>query len=93
LFGTNRVVVVDETGRVYERLGVQVVMDLQDGGRTLKLFIKEDRGWNSPEKVKGRMQKALQEWMEARRAILLTQLLPNKTPGPSTEPSGTPPTT
>ena len=37
--GVTRVEVIDETGRVYVRYGVTVTSDLQDKGRTLKLFV------------------------------------------------------
>jgi hypothetical protein len=82
LFGTNRIVLVDETGRAYARLGVQVELDFQDGGRTLKVFVKEDTGWNSPEKVRARIQKALVEWIEKYRATRSTQSSPPKITGP-----------
>ena len=35
----NRVVVVDETGRVYDRTGVTLTFHEQDGGLTLKVFV------------------------------------------------------
>jgi len=34
-----RVVVVDETGRVYDRTGVGVEVHIQDDGLTLKVFV------------------------------------------------------
>lgn len=36
----NRVVLVDETGRVYDRTGVAVELSEQDDGLTLKVFVK-----------------------------------------------------
>ena len=36
-----RVEVIDETGRKFVKWNVNVVADLQDDGRTLKLFISE----------------------------------------------------
>lgn len=35
----SRVTLVDERGRVYERYNLSVVADVQDDGRTLKLFV------------------------------------------------------
>ncbi|RAV18375.1 hypothetical protein DQP55_02715 [Mycolicibacterium sp. GF69] len=37
---TNRFVLVDETGRIYDRTGVSVELSEQDGGLTLKVFVK-----------------------------------------------------
>lgn len=37
---TNRFVLVDETGRVYDRTGVSVELSEQDVGLTLKVFVK-----------------------------------------------------
>ena len=39
----SRVTLVDETGRVYERLGVAVELQVQDEGRTLKVFVAGKR--------------------------------------------------
>lgn len=36
----NRIVIVDETGRVYDRTGVSVELSEQDEGLTLKVFVK-----------------------------------------------------
>jgi hypothetical protein len=36
---TNRIVLVDETGRVYDRTGVSVEISQQDDGLTLKVFV------------------------------------------------------
>lgn len=36
-----RVTIVDDTGRAYEKHDVDVVMSLQDDGRTLKLFLSD----------------------------------------------------
>ncbi len=36
----NRIVLVDETGRVYDRTGVNIELSEQDGGLTLKVFVK-----------------------------------------------------
>ena len=36
----NRVVLVDETGRVYDRTGVGIELSEQDDGLTLKVFVK-----------------------------------------------------
>lgn len=38
-----RVVLVDETGRVYDRTGVYVRAVCQDDGQTLKVFVDHDR--------------------------------------------------
>ena len=35
----NRFVVVDETGRVYDRIGVEVETHIQDDGLTMKVFV------------------------------------------------------
>jgi hypothetical protein len=47
LIGTNRVEVIDETGRAYVFWGkegnVSVELHKQDGGRTLKVFIAGER--------------------------------------------------
>ena len=37
-----RVVLSDEEGVVYEKVGLSVMTSLQDGGRTLKIWVKED---------------------------------------------------
>ena len=37
-----RVTLVDETGRVYERYDVEVELQVQDHGKTLKVFVKPD---------------------------------------------------
>lgn len=34
-----RLVIVDETGRVYDRTGVKIEHTSQDGGKTLKIFV------------------------------------------------------
>jgi hypothetical protein len=34
-----RITVVDETGRVYERWDIAAAVQLQDDGRTLKIFV------------------------------------------------------
>jgi hypothetical protein len=40
----NRVEVIDETGRAYVNMNVEHVQySLQDGGRTLKLFVKSEQ--------------------------------------------------
>jgi hypothetical protein len=36
----NRIVLVDEGGRVYDRTGVSIDFWTQDGGLTLKVFVK-----------------------------------------------------
>lgn len=36
----NRVVLVDEGGRQYDRTGVEVHVDTQDEGLTLKIFVR-----------------------------------------------------
>ena len=36
----NRLVVVDETGRVYDRTGLVIDQQIQDDGLTLKVFVK-----------------------------------------------------
>jgi len=41
----SRVVVVDDTGRAYEKWGVTVFLDVQDDERTLKLFLKDEDKW------------------------------------------------
>ena len=38
----NRLTIVDETGRVLERFCIEIVEDIQDGGKTLKLFIQSN---------------------------------------------------
>lgn len=35
--------VVDELGRAYTRLGVNIKLSLQDEGRTLKVFVKANQ--------------------------------------------------
>lgn len=42
LDGVTRFEVIDRTGRALSRRPVQVDADLQDGGRTLKVFLTED---------------------------------------------------
>lgn len=37
-----RIEVIDETGRVYVRWGVHVEVDMQDAGRTMKVFVLSD---------------------------------------------------
>jgi len=37
----NRLTVVDENGRVCEKWNVEIDESIQDGGRTLKLFVKQ----------------------------------------------------
>lgn len=37
-----RVTLVDETGRVYERWNVEVDIQVEDNGKTLKVFVKPD---------------------------------------------------
>ena len=37
-----RMTLVDETGRVYERWDVEVEIQVQDHGKTLKVFVKPD---------------------------------------------------
>jgi len=40
----NRVEVIDETGRAYVNMNVEYVQySLQDGGHTLKLFVKSEQ--------------------------------------------------
>jgi hypothetical protein len=36
----SRLTIVDESGRVYERWDVDLEFSSQDGGRTLKVFVK-----------------------------------------------------
>lgn len=36
----DRLTVVDESGRVYERWGVDIELVEQDDGKTLKIFVK-----------------------------------------------------
>jgi hypothetical protein len=37
----NRVVLVDETGRVYDRTGIALQLEEQDNGLTLKVFVEQ----------------------------------------------------
>lgn len=37
-----RIVVVDDTGRVYEKWNVKVELSYQDQGHTLKVFVSEE---------------------------------------------------
>jgi hypothetical protein len=36
-----RIEVIDESGRVYVKYGVEVELSYQDGGKTLKVFVKK----------------------------------------------------
>jgi len=47
-----RVTLVDETGRVYERTDLAVVLSVQDDGRTLKVFAnRRDLGTQADDAV------------------------------------------
>lgn len=43
----NRIVLVDETGRVYDRTGVALLLEEQDNGLTLKVFVEQLPGEES----------------------------------------------
>lgn len=38
----NRIVIIDENGIQYERLGIKMTPSIQDDGGTLKIFIREE---------------------------------------------------
>jgi hypothetical protein len=37
----NRIVLADETGRVYDRTGIDLQLEEQDNGLTLKVFVEQ----------------------------------------------------
>lgn len=39
----DRLTIVDETGRIYERHNIKILESIQDDGKTLKLFIEEKK--------------------------------------------------
>jgi len=39
----NRLTIIDETGRLLERDNIEISKEIQDGGKTLKLFIKQKK--------------------------------------------------
>lgn len=39
-----RVEVIDEKGRVYSELNLNVEISIQDGGKTMKVFVNKQKG-------------------------------------------------
>jgi len=62
----NRICLIDDTGRVYDKSGVEISLVYQDNGKTLKIFI-EPLSEEEKEKVKEEISAG---WAESLEGVL-----------------------
>lgn len=60
----NRFVLVDETGRVYDRTGLEITIVEQDEGQTLKVFVKP-----SPDAAQQKEKHELNPWFPSSKDL------------------------
>jgi hypothetical protein len=59
--------VIDESGRVYVKYGVEVELSYQDDGRTLKVFVRS-KGEEAEKQVRSEIASGLVDFMNSMKA-------------------------